>query len=181
MFNELDKGGYQTHEIRSEAIRDLNIWHSPKTIEELSTHWQSWVPNNSVPMKSMEECLACLIEMGFRLCLVSNGQSKKQRDKVNKLSLGQYLEAIVISEEVGFKKPDARIFEYALNVMDCKVEESFFVGDHPENDYLGSTSLGFTGIWLEGSHAWPEDLLRPLSVKNLNELCAKVRNLTNKG
>jgi len=58
-FNELDKGGYETHDVRSAAIRDLNIWHN-------------WVPKNSLPMRGIYECLNELLDMGFKLCLVTN-------------------------------------------------------------------------------------------------------------
>lgn len=180
-FNELDKGGYETHAVRSAAIQNLKIWHSPKTSDELSFHWQNWVPKNSLPMKGIDECLTGLLEMEFRLCLVSNGKSKNQRDKVKRLSLERYFEKIVISEEVGFKKPSAHIFEYALNEMGCTAEEAFFIGDHPINDYMGSSKLGFTSIWFEGAHAWPENYEKPLSIRSLGELYPLVSNLTNKG
>lgn len=180
-FNELDKGGYEAHEIRSAAISTLDIWRNPKAPEELSSHWQNWVPANALPMKGMAECLKEMLEMDFRLCLVSNGQSKNQRDKVKKLSLDSYFEKIVISEEVGYKKPDSRIFRLALKEMDCRAEESFFIGDHPANDYMGSTELGFTGIWIEGAHPWPGTHDKPLSIRNLSELCPLVRSLTGKG
>ena len=180
-FIKLDKGGYETHDARSESIRDLKIWKNSQSAVELSLHWQNWVPNNSLPMSGLYECLSELLDMSFRLCLVSNGQSKNQRDKIKKLSLDQYFEKIVISEEVGFKKPDHRIFKFALSEMGCSAEDVFFIGDHPVNDYKGSSVLGFTGIWFEGAHTWPEGQDRPLSIRNLGELCPMVRNLTNKG
>lgn len=180
IFNNLDRGGYETHELRSRLISDLGIWKTPQSAEELSSHWQKWVPNNSLPMPGLYQCLRELIDMGFKLCLVTNGQSKNQRDKIMKLSLDQYFEKIIISEEVGFKKPDLRIFQIALEEMDCNQNEAFFVGDHPINDYMGSIEAGFEGIWLEGAHSWPNNKTKQYSIKNLNELCPLVRSLTNK-
>jgi len=181
IFNELDRGGYETHAVRSESIARLDIWDKAKTASELSAHWQNWVPKNSLPMNGLDECLNELIDMEFSLCLVTNGQSKNQRDKIKRLSLEKYFKKIVISEEIGFKKPDSRIFEYALSEMDCAAEEAIFIGDHPVNDYIGSTELGFTGIWFEGLHDWPEHLGKPPSNRNLGELCSLVRDLTSKG
>jgi len=176
-FNELDRGGYETHDIRSAAIRNLAIWRKPVSAQDLSRHWQDWVPNHSLPMNGLNECLEELISMGFKLCLVTNGQSKNQRDKIKRLSLDKYFDTIVISEEFGVKKPDARIFKFALDQMACHANDAFFIGDHPVNDYLGSTAMGFTAIWLEGAHPWPKDIDKPLSINSLHELCPLVRNL----
>lgn len=178
-FNELDKGGYETHDVRSAAIRDLNIWRNSKTSAELSEHWHNWVPKNSLPMRGIYECLNELLDMGFKLCLVTNGQSKSQRDKIKRLSLDRYFDKVIISEEVGLKKPNKGIFEYALNEMGCSAEGAFFIGDHPVNDILASTKIGFTAIWFEGAHPWPEDQEKPLRFRDLGELCTILRNLTN--
>lgn len=128
-------------------------------------------------MAGLYQCLNELVEMGCKLCLVSNGQSKNQRDKIKKLCLEKYIEKIVISGEVGFKKPDIRIFQSALTEMQCNADEAFFVGDHPLNDYVGSIKAGLVGIWLEGAHHWPDGFPKPVSISNLNELCPLIRNL----
>ena len=180
-FNGLDRGGYETHEVRSQLISELGIWKCTVSADELSKHWQSWVPKNSLPMIGLYQCLTELIEMSFKLCLVSNGQSKNQREKIKKLALDEYFEKIVISEEVGFKNPDIQIFQKALCKMGCNADEAFFVGDHPLNDYMGSIEAGLFGIWYEGAHQWPDDYPKPVSIKTLNELCPLVRNLTIKG
>lgn len=174
-FKELDKGGYESHEARSNAICSLGIWRQAMDPTELSNHWQEWIPNNSLPMAGLYDCLNDFVDMGFQLCMVANGQAKNQRDKVDKLKLNPYFEEIVISEEVGFKKPDIRIFEYALAKMGVQAEDAFFVGDHPINDYLGSKEAGFTSIWFEGFHSWPRHMDPPLSIKSLNELSTLIK------
>ena len=177
-FNRLDCGGYETHAGRSAAIRNLNIWRHPQAASELSAHWQGWVPSHSMPMNGMDKCLSELLSMVFRLCLVTNGKSKNQRDKVKNLSLEKYFEKVVISEEVGSKKPQAAIFEFALRDMGCSATEAFFIGDHPVNDYLGSTQLGITGIWFAGAHPWPENYDVPISIQHLDELSSLLGKLT---
>lgn len=180
-FNHQDKGGYETHEVRSQIINESEIWKDAVSADELSKHWQSWVPNNSLPMDGLYQCLFELLELEFKLCLVTNGQSKNQRDKIKKLSLEKYFKKNIISEEVGFRKPDIRIFHKALCVMGCNAEEAFFVGDHPLNDYMGSLNAGLVGIWLEGAHQWPDDYPKPVSIKALNELCPLIQKFTIKG
>ena len=178
-FNRFDKGGYETHEARSLLIRNLDIWQHKQTVSELSSHWQHWVPNHAIAMKGLNECLDELRQLEFRLCLVSNGQSKNQRQKINRLSVESYFEKIIISEEVGCSKPDKKIFTIALDAMGAKAENAFFVGDHPINDCIGSRKLGFTPIWLEGSHVWPDGYELPLRIQQLSELSPLVRRFTN--
>ena len=180
-FNEYDRGGYETHEIRSKRISELDIWVERVDPSELSLHWQIWVPNNSVPMKGLYECLEALKALGLKLCLVTNGQSRNQRDKIQKLGLEKYFNEIIISEEVGFKKPDHEIFNIALAKMGCVSCESLFLGDHPLNDYTASKSLGFLPVWFGKLQEWPINLPRPKHfIESLLELPVLITNLTSR-
>jgi putative hydrolase of the HAD superfamily len=58
----------------------------------------------------------------------------------------------MISEAVGVKKPDARIFAQALAAVGCRASQAWFVGDHPVNDVLGAAAVGLRPIWLTGVH-----------------------------
>ncbi|MCJ8340301.1 MAG: HAD family hydrolase [Pseudomonadales bacterium] len=177
-FNAIDCGGYTTYEKRADDMLALDIWESKPSVTELSLHWQTWVSKNALPMHGLYECLEALIKMGLRLCLVSNGQSKIQRATVMALQLEPYFEQIVISEEVGAKKPDSVIFEVALQKMHCSATEAIFVGDHPLNDYIGSQRQGFSAVWFGGFHTWPADQEQPKRViKSLSELYPIVREL----
>jgi len=66
----------------------------------------------------------------------------------------------VVSEGAGFRKPDCRIFQSALDVLALEAAECAFVGDHPVNDIVGSREAGLTAVWLAGMHPWPADVLK---------------------
>lgn len=53
----------------------------------------------------------------YRLGLVTNGTSATQRRKLQKLGVESLFDAVTISEEVGFKKPDPRAFQHALQQL----------------------------------------------------------------
>lgn len=167
---KLDQGGYAGHAGRSEAIAGLNIWTNPVQADDLSEHWQNWVPCYSEPMEGLHQCLSDLNEQGYRLALVTNGTSRGQRSKIGRLKLEKYFHRIVISEEVGIEKPDQQIFELALELMDCKASEAAFVGDHPLNDYQGSKKTGMLPIWFRGSHKWTSDRPAKYAISHLSEL-----------
>jgi HAD superfamily hydrolase (TIGR01549 family) len=50
---------------------------------------------------------------GFRIAVVSNGDARRQRAKINAMCLEDIVDGCVISGEVGVRKPDRRIFEIA--------------------------------------------------------------------
>ena len=58
----------------------------------------------------------------------------------------QFVDVFIISAEVKLAKPDAEIYELALNFLNAKAEESLFVDDLIEN-IKAAEELGITGIW----------------------------------
>ncbi len=56
-----------------------------------------------------------------------------------------FFDVLVISGEVGFKKPDKRIFLYALNHFEFRPEQAVYVGDTFE-DICGAKGAGFKPI-----------------------------------
>ena len=63
--------------------------------------------------------------------VVTNGSLQAQSEKIGILQLADMIDALVISETVGYKKPDPRIFIAALAELGLKNSETMFVGDHP--------------------------------------------------
>lgn len=78
----------------------------------------------------------------YKLGLVSNGTSVTQRAKLQALCLDTLLDPIVISEEVGLRKPDAKIFELAIAGWSIAPASVLFVGDDPISDIAGASAAG---------------------------------------
>jgi putative hydrolase of the HAD superfamily len=68
--------------------------------------------------------------------------------KVEAMGLTSLLEVMVISEEVGIKKPDPRIFRMALDRLGVDASEAVFVGDNLELDIAGARGVGMRALWL---------------------------------
>jgi putative hydrolase of the HAD superfamily len=93
--------------------------------------------------------------------VVTNGTVRRQQPKIAQLQIRPYLSTIVVSEAVQIKKPDPRIFAWALAEVGCQASQAWFVGDHPVNDVLGAAASGLRPIWLTGVHPWPTDHPEP--------------------
>ena len=57
-----------------------------------------------------------------------------------------YFDQIITSESVGVKKPNPRVFEFALEVANAKKENSIMIGDSLEADINGALSAGLHAI-----------------------------------
>lgn len=83
----------------------------------------------------------------YRVCLISNGFGEVQYAKVEDTGLRPYIDAIVLSEEVGINKPDARIFAHALELCNASPERSVMIGDSWGADIVGASNAGIPSIW----------------------------------
>ncbi len=87
------------------------------------------------------------IKRHFKVGIITNGSTQRQKAKIMNTSLNEYFDTIIISEEVGFSKPDKRIFELALNKLNVQSEDVLFVGDDLEKDIAGCQNANIKGIW----------------------------------
>jgi putative hydrolase of the HAD superfamily len=80
-------------------------------------------------------------EHGVKTCLVSNSWSNEYpRD-----DFAELFDAVVISGEVGMRKPEPRIFHHALDRIGLPGEECVFIDDIEAN-ILAARALGIAGI-----------------------------------
>ena len=61
---------------------------------------------------------------------------------LDRYGLLPYFEAFAYSDEVGFRKPDARIFSRTLETLGVEPARALHVGDNPHADVLGAQALG---------------------------------------
>lgn len=91
--------------------------------------------------------LLALQERGVRLALVTNGNAVLQRRKIDRFDLARHFSVCLVEGELGFGKPDRRIFEAALRAVMTSPEETWCVGDNLVWDVKGAQALGITGIF----------------------------------
>jgi HAD superfamily hydrolase (TIGR01549 family) len=108
----------------------------------------------------------------FKLGLVTNGPSRTQRPKIERFRLIDYLDLLIVSEEVGVAKPDPAIFQIALHQLDVEPGEALFVGDSPEFDLRGAAAAGMPFIWMNArGETLPAGIQPPLAqITRLTEL-----------
>ena len=77
----------------------------------------------------------------YKMHIISNGFTELQSSKINGSGLGGYFEHIVLSDAVGFNKPDRRIFDYLLNTASVNSDEVIMIGDNINADIAGAKNV----------------------------------------
>jgi putative hydrolase of the HAD superfamily len=89
--------------------------------------------------------LEALQGAGIRLGVISNWDSRLVPTLGN-LGLSDYFSVMAVSALVGSAKPDAGIFEYAMDMLRVTAEEALHVGDSPERDCEGAMRCGMQAL-----------------------------------
>jgi putative hydrolase of the HAD superfamily len=111
-------------------------------------------------------CLETLHAHGLPLGLVTNGDARQQRDKIERHDLARFFDVIVIEGEFGTGKPDPRVYHHALSALRMPAAATWMVGDHLEFDVAGAQRVGVHGVWLDraGQGLPPGSSVRPARI-----------------
>ncbi|BFT73586.1 HAD family hydrolase [Paenibacillus sp. P36] len=150
-----DGNGYRSREdVFTQLIHELPWAHKSLSPIQIGEHWTSTFPLCSVATTGMYEVLDTLKSHGIILGIITNGGSFSQNKKIDALGIRHYFETIIISETVNLKKPNCEIFSIALEKINVSASETWYIGDHPANDIIGSYYAGLTPVWIRGIHPW---------------------------
>jgi putative hydrolase of the HAD superfamily len=109
---------------------------------------------------------------GLRLVAASNWDSSLP-EVLERTGLAPLLDGVVSSAAVGAAKPDARLFEAALEIAGVAPADALHVGDHPDKDVEGALALGMRAVLIERDGEAPDGVEAPV-IRTLAELPALV-------
>jgi HAD superfamily hydrolase (TIGR01662 family) len=93
--------------------------------------------------------LGLLGRKGYRLGMISNtSDDRNVQQLIDQHGLRSYFEIILTSAGCGIRKPDALIFQLALEHFKVTAEEAAMVGDTLDADILGANRMGIYSIWI---------------------------------
>jgi len=103
----------------------------------------------------------------FKLGLISNA-TDLARKVLNHLGLSKYFETVIISDEVGFRKPDKRIFRLAASKANVAPNRTLYVGDKFEVDVVGARKAGMNSILIDRTGIYSD--VSCIRIRTLKEL-----------
>jgi putative hydrolase of the HAD superfamily len=86
---------------------------------------------------------------GYRLAVVTDGQSAYARGELHQVGLLDYFDPIVVSGDYGYRKPDGRLFQFALEGMGVAAENALYVGNDMHRDIFGAREAGLTTVMFD--------------------------------
>lgn len=108
----------------------------------------------------------------YKLVLITNGLKSVQRPRFLSAVITPYFEEIIISEEVGFAKPQKEIFDITFERINNPPKEVvMIIGDNPGSDILGGIEYGIDSCWYNPSAEELYDGIIPTyEIRNYDEL-----------
>lgn len=117
-------------------------------LEQYACHW--------APVPGALEAFGRLAEI-VPVGILTNGFAEIQQAKFRRFpEIEETASAVVISETVGFMKPDRRIFEHAERLAGVEASEVLYVGDSLRSDVGGGRAAGWQVAWYQD--AGPNDV-----------------------
>jgi putative hydrolase of the HAD superfamily len=115
---------------------------------------EAYKPETHVP-EDARILLKFLKESGYILGMVSNRESPYQQE-MQKLEMDSYFQFFLAGGEVNSFKPDALIFERALELAGTSAQETMYVGDNYFADILGSHRAGLKPVLYDPISLFPD-------------------------
>lgn len=114
--------------------------------------------------------LQYLYKKKYRLGIISNGSNSQQIKKLKKIKAYDLLEKklIIISEKIGYAKPDIRIFSHAQKTSGTNPTQIAFFGDDINNDILPAKNLHWQALLIDYKNVYSHlNFPRILSFKEI--------------
>lgn len=141
----------QTTEIVDRVLSEVGLVDPPNRDEIVRMYEEAVLMDPPRLKEGVTETLAALHD-GYRLGLVSvTGVSagRLMRGILEKQGVLRYFEALAFSDEVGYVKPDPRLFMAALEELGVEPRKAVHVGDSVKSDVLGARNTGMKTVWLK--------------------------------
>jgi putative hydrolase of the HAD superfamily len=153
---ELDRDGLASREMVFAGLRD--VYPNMKSVEELVRSYREEYPSFISPDPKVLELLDRLRAEHWDLSVITNGPVS-QRDKLRRTGIIEYVDSVVISDEIGIEKPDPAVFAHAIQELGYSYnrQSCWMIGDQAQTDIAGALNFGIGSIWLTQGRQWTED------------------------
>lgn len=128
-----------------ETFDSLKYTASDDLINLISEDYIRYLPYFNYLFDDAIEVLQYL-ESKYHLHIITNGFEEVQNLKLEKSGIHKFFKQIITSECVGVKKPNPKVFEFALNKAGAKAHQSVMIGDSYEADVMGAINSGMKAI-----------------------------------
>lgn len=84
----------------------------------------------------------------FPMAVVSDAQSAYAVPELRAVGLLHYFNPIIVSGDYGYRKPDPRLFQKALDALQVRPEQALFFGNDLFHDIFGAQQVGMKAVFV---------------------------------
>jgi putative hydrolase of the HAD superfamily len=130
-----------------ETLENLGVKDLKKSFGlEINEYFLELLPKKAHLIEGAINVLEYLLPK-YELHIISNGWQDIQVNKMKSSEIHHYFGEIITNELAGTRKPDRRIFDYAIDVTKADLAESLMIGDNYEADILGAINANMDTVF----------------------------------
>ncbi len=167
--NKVGREAVRTHRFQ-QTFQDFGI-DDQHGVAHLADEFVLRTPQKTHLIPGAHELLQHVLP-NYKLSIITNGFRETQHIKLRESGLLDYFEHIIISEEVGYHKPDPYIFKHAIELSGAAGPENcMMIGDTLPTDVLGALNAGWKAVhYSPDGEKHPEPVITITSLHQLQGL-----------
>lgn len=140
--------------LQNHIINDTVLFTEKPAYDEYRKFVMGEFMHTAVEFNFVKPILSSLNAKGFKLGLITNGNSTLQRKKLEILGFNHYFDFIYVGGEHKFAKPSIEPFLITAKELSVHPNEMAYVGDNPINDIEASRNAGCLPIHINTTGTW---------------------------
>jgi len=137
----------------------------------------------------VKPCLKKLKNIGVKSAIITDGIPIKQYEKILRLDIDNLIDLVVISDEIGIRKPNPELFSYFLKKFEVKGTDTIYVGDNLNNDIIPAKLNEINSVYIhrggkydtyETSQKIPLEHKPDYEISDLNEIFGIIDEINKK-
>ncbi|MBM3427672.1 MAG: noncanonical pyrimidine nucleotidase, YjjG family [Bacteroidetes bacterium] len=133
----------------SRSMDDAAVAYSADLLEQFAQAFVDQCPRQPHLIPGAMELLQYLHAKSYTMHIITNGFKEIQGIKMDGSGLTPFFVHNINSEDVGVRKPDSKIFEYAFRLAETTAAESIMIGDDWDADILGARNVNMDQVFLK--------------------------------
>ncbi len=163
---KIDKASLRYNRL-NDTFNKISFNADSTLINKLSEDYITYLSSFNHLFDDVHEVLNYL-KSKYQLHIITNGFQEVQESKLRNSNIHHFFNSVTDSEQVGVKKPNPKIFNFALKIAEANPETSVMIGDNMEADVLGALDFGMEAIYFNLRETNEAHSIK--QINNLNEL-----------
>jgi len=143
----------------TQAFNKLGVTVNGAALEQ---QYSQMLDHNYYTLQGAPQLLRQLQQAGVHLIVGTNGVKSTQLNRLTGAGLTSYFEQVVISEDVGYAKPDERFFTPIFRQHPALTKaNTLMIGDRLQSDILGARHADLDNVWFNPHHRVNQEGYQP--------------------